>query len=462
MKLLSRDREFYRSLRRLTLPIAFQSLMLAAVAAADALMLGRLDQDSMAAVSLATQIQFVQNVVISSIVGAGSILGAQYYGKGDRKTVGDLFALMLRLCGICSALCAAGCLFFPRALLFLFTDEPALISIGADYLRIAGFSYLITGVSQCYLAIMRISEHASRSAWISSGAVVLNIVLNACLIFGLGPFPALGARGAAAATLIARIAELLWAIASTAQKGFIRPRLSSLFRRFPGLWGDFCRCALPLLGAGLLWGVGFTSYTAFVGHLGADAAAANSVAAVVRDLSCCLCNGIASAGGILIGYELGRGALSKAKIYGDRLALLSFLIGFFCTALVLLAIFPTRGLIRLNETAAEYFTAFMIVTAVYMIGRCVNTVIINGIFASGGDTAFDMYSLAATMWGLAVPLSALGTFLFHWPAVIVFACTCIDEVGKIPWVMIHYRRYKWLRDLTREHPQEALIEPSEE
>ena len=91
----------------------------------------------------------------------------------------------------------------------------------------------------------------------------------------------------------------------------------------------------------------------------------------------------------------------------------------------------------------------MIIMAVYMIGRCVNSVIINGIFASGGDTLFDMYSLLVCMWGLAVPLAALGTFVFHWNVLIIYACTCLDEVGKIPWVLHHFGRYKWVRDLTR-------------
>ena len=92
----------------------------------------------------------------------------------------------------------------------------------------------------------------------------------------------------------------------------------------------------------------------------------------------------------------------------------------------------------------------LIVMAVYMIGRAVNTIVINGIFAAGGDTLFDMYSLVVTMWMLAVPLAAAGTFLFHWPVIVVYACTCLDEVGKIPWVMFHYRKYIWVKDLTRE------------
>ena len=95
----------------------------------------------------------------------------------------------------------------------------------------------------------------------------------------------------------------------------------------------------------------------------------------------------------------------------------------------------------------------MLIMSFYMIGRVVNTVIINGIFAAGGDTVFDTYSLAVTMWGIAVPLAALGTFVFHWPVFVVYACTCLDEVGKIPWVMIHYKKYKWVKDLTREYQE---------
>lgn len=71
-----------------------------------------------------------------------------------------------------------------------------------------------------------------------------------------------------------------------------------------------------------------------------------------------------------------------------------------------------------------------VVIAFYMIGRAINDVTINGIFGAGGDTLFDMYSLAVCMWCLAIPLAAVGTYYFHWPVVVIYACTCIDEVGK--------------------------------
>ncbi len=296
------DKIFCRKLLMLTAPIALQSLMLASVAAADAIMLGSVAQDSMAAVSLATQIQFIQNMILSAVVSAAAILGAQYWGKGDVQTVDDIFCIALRYCGIASLLFFVGCVFFPRYLMVIFTNEEALIAIGIRYLKVAGWSYLLTGISQCYLVIMKVSGHASQTAMISSGAVILNIVLNAVFIFGLFGLPAMEVQGAALATLIARVVELVWCVLCSRRKGYVRPQWSRFRKRNPLLASDFWKCAFPLLGASLFWGVGFTSYTAFMGHMGTDAAASNSVASVVRDLICCLCNGISSGGGILVGH----------------------------------------------------------------------------------------------------------------------------------------------------------------
>ena len=448
MKLFS-DKEFYSKLWNLALPIALQNLMLALVAAADALMLGRVDQNTMSAVSLATQIQFIQNMVLGSIVSGIVVLGAQYWGKGDKKTINDLFCMGLRLAGIVSLLFFIGCVFFPRYLMLIFTDEEVLIQIGIRYLQIAGWSYLLTGISQCYLAIMKVTEHAAQAARVSTGAVLSNIILNAIFIYGLFGFPAMNEEGAALATLISRILELGWVVICSYRKGYIHPRWERLFHREGWLEKDFFRYALPILGASLAWGIGFTSYSAFMGHLGTDATAANSVAAVVRDLVCCLCNGLASGGGILVGNELGAGDLKKGKLYGDRLVKLAFLTGGLSTAIMLVLTPVIMSFVKLTPGAQKYLLGMMLIMAFYMIGRAVNSIIINGIFAAGGDTMFDMYSLAITMWCVAVPLAAAGTFLFHWPVLVVYACTCLDEVGKIPWVLHHYRKNKWVRDLTR-------------
>ncbi len=446
---LFKDKEFHKKLARLTLPNAFQSLMLACVAACDALMLGRVSQNAMAAVSLATQIQFVQNMFLGAVTGTVGILGAQYWGRGDKDTIQKIFWFSLRIAMGVSVVFAAACVFCPALLMRLFAHDPALVEIGAGYLKIAGWSYLASGASQCILALMKVTDKVFRSAVISSGAVVLNALLNAVFIFGLFGAPAMGANGAALATLLARGAELLFAVLSLFGKGFVRPRLSFFFLRDKALLRDYFRVGLPMLGSYAFWGVGFTSYTAVIGHMGADAAAANSVAAVVRDLLCCLCNGVCTGGGILLGNELGAGRLQTGRLYGERLSKLSVLIGLAVAGVILALALPVTHVVKLTDEARAELMQMMLILSVYMVGRCVNTVVINGVFSAGGDTLFDVYSLAVTMWGLAVPLAFLGAFVFRWPVWLVYACTCVDEVGKMPWVYIHYKKYRWVKDLTR-------------
>lgn len=442
------NKVFYHKLIMLSLPIALQSLMLAFVAACDALMLGRVEQNEMTAVSLATQIQFVQNMFISAVTAVGSILGAQYWGKGDRCTMEETFCLMLRVSGIVSLIFFTACELIPSLLMQIFSGDDLIISIGSDYLRIAGWSYLITGISQCYLTMMKVTNRVKASAFISSCAVILNIVFNLVLIFGMFGIPAMNSRGAALATTLARVIEIVLAVCLTTGKERIRPVWNKIFKVNKQLTKDFMKQCLPLMGGSLLWSVGFTSYTAIIGHIGTDAAAANSVASVVRDLICCICNGIGSAAGIIIGNELGAGKLDKGKAYGIKMKNISFVIGLMSTALVLAAIPIVVNTVKLTDEARSYLTGMMIIMSVYMIGRCVNTVTINGVLDGGGDTVFDMYSLFVCMWCIAIPLALLGAFVFHFPVLAVYACTCLDEVGKIPWVMHRFSKYKWVKDLT--------------
>ena len=442
-------KEFYRNLTRIALPIALQSLMLASVAAGDALMLGKVAQNEMTAVSLATQIQFVQNMFLSAVTAAGAILGAQYWGKGDRRTLENVFDIMLWYCGIVSVLFFLACELIPEQLMHIFTNDAPLVTIGSSYLRIAGWSYLITGISQCYLTTMKVSEHVKPGAVISSCAVILNICLNAVFIFGLFGAPRMQAKGAALATTISRIIELALCVAVSARASYIRPALDRFTKLPRQLRTDFIKQCLPLMGGSLCWGIGFTSYTAIMGHMGTDAAAANSVAAVVRDLICCMCNGIGSAAGIMVGNELGAGRLERGKAYGIRLKNISYVLGLLSTALVLAVTPLVVRMVILTDQARSYLTGMMVIMAFYMIGRCVNTVTINGVLDGGGDTIFDMYSLIVCMWLIAIPLALAGAFVLHWSPLAVYACTCLDEVGKIPWVMIRLRKYKWVQDLTR-------------
>lgn len=443
-----KNNEFYTKIFRTTVPITLQSLMLSLVAVSDSLMLGNLEQNYMAAVSLAVQIQFVQNLFLFGTIESARILGSQYWGKSDQKSLITIYSIAFKMCIFVSVLTFSGCVFFPRALMSVFTNESVLVEIGISYLKIAGWSYLLTGISQCFLSIMKITNHPDTAAKISSTAVVLNIILNAVFIFGLGPCPALGVKGAALSTLVSRIVELILVISISFRKNYVHVKISDILRFTSYLLKDFIKVWIPLIGSFLLWGLGFTSYSAFMGHLGTEATAANSICAIIRDLISCLCVGLASGGGIIIGHELGAGQTERGKDYGIKLAKLSFVCGAISCALMFVFTPISLNFITLTDGAKELLYKMMGVMAFYMIGKSVNSIIINGVFASGGDTLFDLYSLSATMWGIAVPLAALGTFVFGFHPALVYACTCIDEVGKIPWTIHHFRKYKWVKDLT--------------
>ena len=449
LKSTFKDKTFLKNLFSLALPIAFQSLMVSLVGASDTIMLGSLDQYSMAAVSLATQLQFIQNLTLSGIIAAFHVLGAQYSGKEDRKSVNMVLCMTLRICLVVSALTFLVCFSFPHVAMRIFTNVEELVEIGVGYLKIASFSYLISGISQCFLAQIKLGKNTKKVATISSIAVVLNIALNAIFIFGLLGFPKMGVRGAALATVISRVVELVLSTIECWKDKKIRPDLGKLFAFDRVLSKDYVRQLLPLLGAYLVWTLGISSYSAFLGHMGVDASAANSLALTLRNLMLSFTKGLAGGASILIGYELGSGNTERAKVYGDRLSILSVLSGILTALLVIISIAPALMIVELSEEAAAYFISMSLILALYVIGASYNSVVINGMFASGGDTLFDCYSIIVAMWFVAIPLAALGTFVFHWPVAAVFICTCLDEVGKIPWTLHHYKKYIWVKDLTK-------------
>lgn len=439
---MAKDKEFYKKLRGLMIPIAFQNFMLAAVSAGDSAMLGFVDENSMAAVSLAGNIQFVENLFLSAIVCGGTILTAQYWGRGDKNTVSRLFGLILRYSVVVSAVFAVVSFIFPEFLMKLFTDETELIALGADYIRIASLSYLITGITQCWLCVMKTTGQTKQSATISTAALVLDTVLNAVFIFGFK----MGVEGAALTTTVARIAELITVVVYT-EKMAVKPDFKKVSAE---LNKDFIKCSVPILINSMVWGIGTTLYSVIIGHLGTVITAANSVANIVRQLAISVCRGLGSGGEILLANVLGSGDMVKGKEYGRRLSKLSVLCGLICAGLALIFGFALSHFMTLSNEVRQDLNIMIIISAFYMLSLSVNIVVICCIFTAGGDTAFDAYSVAVTMWLIILPAALAAAFLLKTDPIIVYIILSLDEVIKIPWVYAHYKKYKWLKNITRE------------
>ena len=444
-------KEFYRKLFALVLPLALQNLMTALVSASDALMLGMLDQSSLSSVSLATQVQFVLNLFYAALTIGTTVLAAQYWGKGDREAVERVLAIALKGSMVISLVFFLAAFFCPHLLMRIFTNDPELIQLGIPYLRIVSWSYLFMGISQIYLCIMKNSGRTMRSTVYGSSAVVLNLLLNTLLIFGFLGFPRMEIAGAALATTIARAVELGLVLMENLRKGQIRIRMKYLREGSPVLQRDFVKYTSPVLANELVWGCGFTMFSVIMGHLGSDAVAANSIANIVKNIISCMCLGIGAGSGILVGNELGRGALERAREYGGRLCRISVAAGA-VSGVILLACSPLVQLLAasLSEQAHEYLRVMLLICAYYLIGKAVNSTVVAGVFCAGGDTKFGLLCDAVTMWVIIVPIGMLAAFVWQLPVLAVYFLLNLDEFVKLPAVYRHYKKYRWVRNLTKE------------
>ncbi len=443
------NRLFWKKLLPLVFPIAFQQLMSALVSTSDTLMMGLIDQASLSAVSLATQITFVVSVFVFGLTSAGSVLAAQYWGKGSKPDVEQVFAIMLRPLALVGGVFTLAALFVPELLMRIFTPEPELIGLGCKYLRAVALSYVLMCINQCYLTILRNSGRATTATIISSTGVVLNILLNAILIFGLLGLPAMGAAGAALATTLTRLVEFAWVLWETARPGRIKLRRSYLFGKC-SLSREYWKHGTILTANNLVWGLGISMGSVILGRLGSDAVAANSIAMTMKNLVNCFCMGLASGGAILVGNELGANNLETARRYGGKVVRLALISGA-VTALFLVAMTPViASLAELSPKSQEYLRWMILVCAINLIGMSNNSAVISGIFPAGGDTRFGFLCDTITLWGIVVPLGFLGAFVWELPIWVVYIFINMDEWVKMPAVFHHYKQYKWVRNLTRQ------------
>lgn len=441
-----RKRSLRKEIVRLALPIALQQFMTALVGACDAIMLGKLSQDAMSAVSLATQVTFVFNLFMFAFMAGENMFVAQYYGKGDYTGISQVFSLVTKICGCIAVVFLAGTLFFPEQLMRILTNEETLIVLGSEYLRVIGISYVFSGIAQTFLAIMKNCGAVNMSTLINGVMVILNIALNAVFIFGLSGFPKMGIKGAALATVLATVVQFLWSVGYVLCR--IRAVKFSLRSCEKKLFGRFWQKAVPLLINNLAWGIGFSMYSVIMGHLGTDAVAANGIANISKNLVVCFCLGLGNAGSIIVGNRLGADRLQEAKEVGETLTKTAIIAGI-VSGLVLIALSPfITKMVDLTQTARGYLQKMLLISSYYIAGKSVNCMTIGGIFAAGGDSKFGMLCDSVTLWCIIVPLGCICAFILKLPVMVVYFVLNLDEIIKLPVVYKHYKKYKWIKNLT--------------
>lgn len=453
---LELNRGFWINILGVALPIAMQNLITMATSMMDSIMLGRADDTGvlLSAATLANQPFFILSLVTFGLGGAASVLCAQYWGRGELSPVRALFSIILKVALVVGALFGAAVLLFPELILSLYTPRAELIEAGASYLRIIGFAYMIFAVSNTAVCTLRGIELVLVSVVSGVASFVTNVFLNWVLIFGHLGAPALGIRGAALATLTARVLEFV--IVMTYLFGVdrrlrLRPRDFMRFNRV--LAGDLFRTGTLVVLNELCWSVTMSVQAAILGHVtyaAGDPVAANSIASILQQLSTTFIFGFAGAAAVLVGKAIGEGDREKAVRRAHTFQLTSFLLGLLACGFILLIREPFIGLYDIPAATRTLARELVSVTAVVTIFVSMATTMIVGILRGAGDVRFCMVIEAGLLWLLATPAAFLAAMVFRWPVPVVLLCMKLDEPTKTLACCLRMRDDRWVTNVTRD------------
>ena len=442
------DRLYYATLLKIGLPIALQNLITSSLNALGVLLVGQLGETAVAGVGLANQIFFLFNLTQFGIISGSAIFTAQFWGSRDlpgiRKVVGACMGLSL----------AGGALFtlvalaFPAAALGIYTNDPAVVELGRQYLQIIGFSYLATAVSFTLGSHLRATGDVRTPMLISVVSLGLGTALNYVLIFGLFGLPEMGVRGAALGTCLARLLECAAMLAVT-----YLGRLPTAFylSDLRGLTRSFLRrylvTVLPVIANETVWSLGVTIYSVVYAHIGTQAIAAVNITSTIEGMASVIFMGISSASAIMIGNQIGAGDERRAYQWARRSLLLGVVLGAATGALLILLAGPIISYYKIGEGAAFDARSILVVLGCAFWVRVSNMTLIIGILRSGGDTRFSLVLDVGTVWLVGIPMALLGAFVFHLPVYWVFAMVMADDLTKAIGGLYRFLSRKWINNL---------------
>lgn len=445
-----REKGFYKLLLTISVPIALQNLIGFGLNMMDTVMLGSLGEKQISASSIANQPYFIFTVFLFGLASGASVLTAQYWGKGNTDVISRIFAIAMKAAVLCSLVFGVVVLVFPEWVMAIYTPDKQVIAYGAQFLRIIGFSYILSAVSQTYLYILRSVENVKLPLLINFFSFAVNIVLNWVFIFGKFGIEPMGIRGSALATLCARAVELLLALIYALNfDKTLTFSVKSFFKTDKSLLQDFCRYSLPVVINETGWALGSSMQSVIVGHISSEAVAANSIAGVIQRLALVAIIGVANFTAIVVGKQIGAGNVKKARAYASTMLKLSIVVGLCSVLLILILRHPFLSLYNVGAKTQFYAYEIMSVFAVQVLFACFNYTSVIGVMRGGGDSRFAMLLDLLTMWLIALPCGAVAGLLFKWPLPAVFFLLTVDEPVKIFIGYWRFKSGKWLRNVTR-------------
>ncbi len=447
-----KDSGFYKAFFTMTFTLALQNLIVFGVNLADSVMMGAYSETALSGVGICNNIQFFLNMAASGVASGMTVIASQYWGKKETKPIFRVSAVAMWISIIFTMLIFAFAALAPELLIRLFTDKESVIEQAVAYLDVIKYTYLIYTLSTILLAILRSVETVKIGFYVSLSSFAVNIFLNYILIYGRFGAPEMGIRGAAVATLISRLIELIVTVIYLLLiDKKLKMRIRDLFITDKQMFRDYFKTGLPLMMSSVSWGIAMSIQGAIIGRLIESAIAANSIATTIFQVATVICYASSNAACVLIGKTIGESKpMDIIKRRSKNLQLIFLAIGVASSAILLL----TKNLIidfyNATPETLEITNQFIWILSVTIIGTAYEAPSLCGIVSGGGETSFVLKNDIIFMWLIVLPLSALSAFVFKFPVAVTFACLKADQVLKCAVAVVKVNRFNWVKTVTRE------------
>ena len=443
--LISKEKKFYKLILSIALPIAVQNLITFAVSMIDTMMLGSLGEVQLSAASISNNLFFILTILIFGLAGGSNILISQYWGKGDVKTIHKILSIMYRACVIIAAIFIAIAIIFPSGFMKIYTTDIRVIEEGTKYLRVIAVGYVFYAITNCTIMMLRSVKTVKISLVVYTASLIVNAFFNYILIFGKFGAPALGVKGAAIATVIARITELsIVLIFMIKYENKINLKMIHLLKVDKLILKDFLSNCTPVLFNEFLWSTGSTMISIILGRLGTETVAANSISNVVFQFVTVFIFGLSNATAVIIGNTIGEGKNEKAKEYSRTVGVLSIIMGIMAAGVILLIRPIVVDFYNVSQITKD------IAIQIIVVFQSFGVTLMMGVLRGGGDAKFVLVNDIIFLWLVAIPCGFLTAFVLRWPIAAVFFVVKSDEIIKSIIASIRVLSGKWVRNVTRD------------
>ncbi len=442
--------EFLKKVAVIAVPVALQNLLTTTGSMVDTMMIASLGTRQVGAVGLCAQFSSLMFSCFWGFVGGGMLFFSQYWGAEDDDGINRSYGMTLVCMLTVGVLFCVMAVCFPGLVMRLYTDKQAIRQVGIQYLRIAGFSYPLMVLSMGMAALLRCTGQVRIPLYASIVSVLTNIILNRILIFGFFTVPAMGVRGAAAATVMAQASGILVIVLLAAKRK--HPYLLAIHRHFR-LTGAFFRIyfkkCFPILMNEIFIGLGNMVINIVLGRQPEEAIAALAVFRTLEGLVIGFFAGFSNASSVLVGTKVGSGQIDLAYERAWRLVYLcQGIIGMLGLTLILLHT-PILSVMGMHGESFRIAFGMICIYAAASLIRMGNWVQ-NDTFRAAGDSVYGTVMEIIFMWAMVLPVVCLSGMVWHWPTLVVFACCYVDEPVRYVLMQRHLFSGKWIRPVTPE------------